>query len=170
MVECGKKIYTFIIYFFMNTFIGDYTCKLDAKGRIMFPSAFKKQMAAASEDRFVIKKEIFENCLVLYPIGEWERQNDIIRQKLNPYNKEHNRFLREFYKGSAELALDSNNRLLIPKRLLDLVNIEKDVILAGQDGKIEIWAKDSYEKTSMSGDEFASLANKILGGSGDKNQ
>ena len=132
----------------MTNLIGDYTCKLDNKSRVLLPSAFKKQIAPANQDRFVIKKDIFAKCLVLYPMEEWDRQNTIIRAKTNPYNREHNQFLRTFYKGTAEVSLDGNGRLLIPKRLLD---------------EIEAWPKESYER-SVSGDEdFASLAEKILG-------
>ena len=98
----------------MTTFIGDYPCKADSKGRIMLPSALKKQMAGAVQDRFVVKKDIFEKCLVLFPFDEWERQIKILRSKINPYNREHNKFLREFYKGTAEITLDGNNRMLIP--------------------------------------------------------
>lgn len=148
----------------MITFIGDYNCKLDVKGRITFPSSLKKQLSATSDGRFVVKKDIFEKCLILFPIKEWERQNAIIRSKVNPYNKDHNIFLRNFYRGSAEIVLDSSNRLLIPKRLLELVDISKETILAGQDGKIEIWSKDLYESVEQSNDDFAFLAEKIMGG------
>ena len=153
----------------MATFIGDYTCKVDAKGRVSFPSAFKKQMDSASGDRFVVKKDIFEKCLVLYPFDEWERQNKLIRERINPYNKEHNRFLRNFYRGTAELALDGNSRLLIPKRLLDLVEASKEVIMAGQDGKIEIWAKHLYDQIEEPEGDFAELAEKIMGHTEDDN-
>ena len=148
----------------MTTFIGDYNCKVDVKGRVTFPSSLKKQMDSVSDGRFVVKKDIFEQCLVLYTIEEWERQNSIIRSKINPYNREHNKFLRNFYMGSAEIVLDSNNRLLIPKRLLDLANISKEAILAGQDGKIEIWSKELYDSAEENQDDFASLAEKIMGG------
>lgn len=149
----------------MTSFIGDYGCKVDEKGRVLFPSAFKKQISSASPDRFVVKKDIFESCLVLFPIEEWERQNTLIRKNTNPYNKEHNKFLREFYRGTAEVTLDSSGRLLIPKRLLDLVEAEHDLILAGMDGKIEIWAKDKYEGVRAGEDDFAQLAEKIMGSS-----
>lgn len=149
----------------MTTFIGDYSCKVDSKGRIMLPAAFKKQMPSTAHDRFVVKKDIFEKCLVLYPMDEWERQNILIRSRINPYNKNHNEFLRNFYRGTAELVLDNNNRMLIPKRLLEVVSIQKEVILAGQDGKIEIWAKDIYDSSAKGEDEFAALAEKIMGGS-----
>ncbi|MDP4210449.1 MAG: division/cell wall cluster transcriptional repressor MraZ [Bacteroidota bacterium] len=150
----------------MTIFIGDYTCKIDAKGRVMLPAAFKKQMPQAAQDRFVIKKDIYEKCLVLYPMDEWERQNQLIRQNINPYNKEHNRFLREFFKDTAEVETDSNNRFVIPSRLLNLVDIgkEKEVVLAGQLGKIEIWSKELYDKTSEEIADFGALADKILGG------
>ncbi len=148
----------------MTNFIGDYPCKLDTKGRVLLPSAMKKQMSPGAQDRFVIKKDIFEKCLVLYPIDEWERQNKIIRAKTNPYNREHNQFLRTFFKGTAELLLDGNNRLLIPRRLLDEINADKEIVLAGQFNKIEIWPKDIYEKAVSSDNEFAAIAEKILGG------
>ena len=147
----------------MATFIGDITCKVDAKGRIMLPSTFKKQMPKEAQDTFVVKKDIFENCLVLFPLDEWERQNRIIRSKINPYKKEHNKFLRNFYRGAAELVLDSSNRILIPRRLLEQVGISREVVLAGQDGKIEIWPEDLYGRMGEDEQTFASLAEKIMG-------
>ena len=152
----------------MATFIGDYTCKVDEKGRVTLPSAFKKQMDSVSGDRFVVKKDIFEKCLVLYPFEEWERQNRLIRERINPYNKEHNKFLRNFYRGTAELTLDGNSRLLIPKRLLELVEASKEVIMAGQDGKIEIWARHLYHQMEEGEDDFAMLAEKIMGHSSEE--
>jgi MraZ protein len=147
----------------MSTFIGDYTCKVDAKGRILLPSAFKKQMPADAQDHFVVRKDIFVECLVLYSIEDWNKEVEKIRKRTNPYNREHNNFLRNYYKGTAELSLDSNNRLLIPKRLMDLIGADRDVVLAGQDGHIEIWAESNYEKVYMSPGAFGDLAEKILG-------
>ena len=147
----------------MATFIGDYTCRVDSKGRIILPSAFKKQIPSAAMDKFVVRKDVFEKCLVLFPMDEWDRQNTIIRERINPYNKEHSRFLRGFYKGTAEVVLDASNRILVPKRLLDLVEIQSEVVLAGQDGKIEIWSRDLYNEQESEPDEFALLAERIMG-------
>lgn len=148
----------------MISFIGEYTCKLDSKGRIVFPSSFKKQMTGSNQEKFVVKGDIFENCLVLYPNAEWERQVKILRKKINPYKKEHNKFLRRFYKGMAEILLDANNRLLLPKRLLEEIGAEKELVMAGQYGKIEIWAKDRYEQIELGDDEFAGMAEDIMEG------
>ena len=149
----------------MATFIGDYTCKVDVKGRIILPAAFKKQMPADAQDHFVVRKDIFENCLVLFAIEDWNRQLVKIRKKLNPFNREQNMFLRNFFKGTAELSLDNNNRILVPKKLMDLIGADRDVVLAGQDGRIEIWAADIYDEIDMPAEDLANLAEKYLGGS-----
>ncbi len=147
----------------MATFIGDYICRVDLKGRVILPAAFKKHMPAAAMDKFVVRKDIFEQCLVLYPMDEWERQNEIIRSRINPYKKEHSQFLRGFYRGTAEVVLDAQNRILIPRRLLDIAGIDNEVVLAGQDGKIEAWSRNRYDEQSGEAEDFAALAEKILG-------
>ena len=152
----------------MITFIGDYTCKLDSKGRVALPAAFKRQMQQGLEEGFVLKRDVFDKCLILYPMKEWERQNQLIRSRTNPYNKEHNRFLRMFFSGTAEVQADSTNRVLLPKRLMEYAGIGNDVVLAGQYGKIEIWSTKDYEDFTKADDDFANLAEKILGGSLDQ--
>jgi len=154
----------------MITFIGDFSCRLDDKGRVLLPSAFIRQMANAPagqpggmQERFVIKKDIFDPCLVLYPMSEWERQNQILRKSTNPYNREHNKFLRGFFKGTAELVLDANNRLLLPKRLLDEIGADREIVMAGQLGKIEIWTREAYSTVESGDENFAALAEKIMG-------
>jgi len=147
----------------MAPFIGEYACKVDAKGRIIFPSAFKKQVSVETGNRFVVKRDIFEKCLLLFPISEWERQMKIIRSRTNIYNQEHNRFLRMFYQGTAEMVVDGSSRILIPRRLLDFAGIGSEVILAGQSGKIEIWDPSLYRSASEASGDFADLAQKILG-------
>jgi len=152
----------------MITFIGDYTVRLDSKGRLSFPAAFKKQSREAVQEGFVLKRDLFEHCLIMYPMEEWERQNKIIRAKTNPYNKEHAKFLRMFFSGTAEVSLDANNRMLLPKRLMEFAGISDEVVMAGQSGKIEIWASDQYGKVSMADDDFAAMAERILGGTIDE--
>lgn len=147
----------------MHSFIGDYICKIDPKGRVLLPSAFKKQMPDNSRDTFVLKKDIYEKCLILYTIDEWEKQNELLRKKLNPYNKEHSQLLRAYYRGTAEVTLDSSNRLLLPKRLLELAQIDKEICMSGQDKKIEIWSKELYDSIGIDEEEFGDLAEKILG-------
>lgn len=145
----------------MSNFIGEYNCKIDNKGRILFPSALKKQLPE-SYSHFVIKKDLFENCLVIYTDEEWENQNKTIRSGVNTFNKEHNRFLRGFFRGAAEIFLDSSNRMLIPKRLSEAIGVNKEVVLSGLDTKIELWAKESYDMMEEDENDFALLAEKIM--------
>ena len=154
----------------MVTFIGDYSCRLDDKGRVLLPAAFIKQFVQSSgsdevgmRDHFIIKKDIYEKCLLLYPMEEWERQNRLLRRNTSPYNREHNRFLRGFFKGIAEVILDGSNRILIPKRLLDEIDAGKDIVMAGQFGKIEIWPREKYEAIGGDDEQLASLAERIMG-------
>lgn len=161
----------------MITFIGDYPCRLDSKGRVLLPAAFIKQMAQPAtteehlvQDRFVIKRDIFDQCLILYPMNEWQRQNQILRNNTNPYNREHNKFLRGFFKGIAEVTLDASNRLLIPKRLLDEIDAGREIVMAGQFGKIEIWSKAQYERIESGDEPFADLAEKIMGQVGNEDR
>lgn len=146
----------------MFTFIGDFECRTDAKGRIVFPSAFKKVLGE-DDLRLVVRKDLFESCLVIYPFAVWEEELTRIRQQVNPYNREHNRFLRNFFRGSAEIALDGNGRFLVPKRLMEQINAEREVILLGVDRYIEVWNKSTYLDGDLSGDELGNLAEKIMG-------
>ena len=168
MWKCGRK-WKIFIYFCslyttgMATFIGDYICKLDAKGRVLLPAALKRQMTEGMQDKFVIKKDIFENCLILFPMDEWERQNNIIKERINVYNREHNKFVRGFFKDSYEVKLDGSNRLLLPRRLLNMIGADKELVLAGQSIKIEIWPVEAYNNIESGDSKFAALAEKIMG-------
>ena len=146
----------------MSGYVGDIRGKVDSKGRMVLPSAFKKKMSAEGCDRFIVKKDIYDNCLVLYPEKEWDRQVALIKKKLNPYNRAHNMFLRKFFKEAVEVELDALNRMLIPKSLLESASITKEVVFIGEMDKIEIWAPEELEKANISQEEFKDLAEEIF--------
>ncbi|MBN2274050.1 MAG: hypothetical protein JXR41_01970 [Bacteroidales bacterium] len=156
---------------FMINFIGDYPCKPDDKGRVSLPMAYIRQMGQAMQERFVIKKDLFEKCLVLYPMDEWERQTRILDNNINPYNREHNKFLRGFLKDTAEVSLDASNRILLPRRLMESIGADREIVMTGLPGKIEIWPRATYEEIDSGSNEFAALAEKIMGNiNKDKNE
>jgi len=93
----------------------------------------------------------------------WEEKSEQLRRKLNPYNKKHNQFLRNFFKGSAEVAMDGNGRLLLSRRLMEQVGIEQEIVLAGQYEKIEVWAADKYELMEDEPEDVAAMAEELLG-------
>lgn len=111
-------------------FVGEHNGKLDDKGRIIFPVQLKRQIPEEEQKlALVLKKDIYEKCLIMYTINEWEHQTTILKNRLNPFNKRHAEFLREYYRGTAELYFDSSNRLLIPKKLLDYIGQKKNWFL-----------------------------------------
>ena len=148
----------------MNYLIGTYECKIDVKGRLLIPSAFKKQLAPVIPKGFVLKRAVFQNCLELYPLKQWE---ELIKKvnSLNRFKKKNNDFIRRFTAGVKFIELDSNGRLLIPRDLIEFSNIKREVTLSTSVNIIEIWDKSSYEKAiADSRDGFAQLAEEVMGG------
>ena len=147
----------------MNYLIGTYECKVDVKGRVLIPSAFKKQLASVIKKGFVLKRAVFQSCLELYPISQWE---DLIARvnSLNRFKKKNNDFIRRFTAGVKFIELDNNGRLLIPKDLIEFSNIKRDIVLSSSVNIIEIWDKQSYESAVVdSRDDFAQLAEEVMG-------
>lgn len=149
----------------MSHFLGEFDCKLDAKGRMMIPSSLKKQLPKIEQEGLVINRG-FEKHLVCYTKKEWDKIVDEL-SKLNPYEKRTREFIRYFTRGATELTLDNANRVLLPKILLEYADIQADVVISCQLNKIEIWAKDVYE-TQMDNEpkNFAKLAEEVMGHAG----
>ncbi|MDB4108048.1 division/cell wall cluster transcriptional repressor MraZ [Flavobacteriaceae bacterium] len=147
----------------MNTLIGTYECKVDAKGRLMLPVAFKKQLASVVEKGFVLKRAVFQPCLELYPMQEWESMMQNVN-KLNRFKKKNNDFIRRFTAGVKSIELDVSGRLLIPKDLVSFAGISKEIVVTSAVNIIEIWDKDQYEKAiDDAANDFADLAEDVMG-------
>jgi MraZ protein len=143
--------------------IGTYECKADAKGRVMFSSALKKQLLPVVPEGFVVKRAVFQSCLELYPMEEWNLMMDKIN-KLNRFVKKNNDFIRRFTAGVKVVELDASGRLLIPKDLCQFAGIEKQVVLSSAVNIIEIWDKDNYENAIDNATiDFAELAEDVMG-------
>lgn len=160
----------------MIKFIGEYTAKIDDKGRLVLPSAFKAVMLSeaknqgagenhgedAADTRLVIKKDIYEDCLEMYTYEEWTRQSEELKSRLNFFNRNHAAFWRAYMHGRALVKPDDKlGRISIPKKLLDSIGANNEVIFCGNDHKIEIWAKEKFEANIVSDEEFVSLAEKL---------
>ena len=146
----------------MTDFLGEHEVRLDGKGRFKLPAALKRQLEPAIKGRFVVNRG-FEKCLVLYPYNEWEKIGKRLSQ-LNTFKKANRDFVRYFRRGAREVVLDNIDRLLIPKELHEHAGINKDLILAPQNNTIEIWDKKKYmEYVNRSSDEFADMAEEVLG-------
>ncbi len=149
----------------MLNLLGEYGCKVDAKGRMMFPARLRKQLEPVLHHGLVINRDIFEPCLVLYPKPEWERVNKEM-SRLSRYNRKHQAFQRKFMKGATLVELDSNGRMLIPSLLLKYAGVEpggkNDMMLTGVLEKMELWSAERYEQSVLEDDDdFSNLAEDV---------
>ncbi|MFV0564960.1 MAG: division/cell wall cluster transcriptional repressor MraZ [Flavobacteriaceae bacterium] len=147
----------------MDSLIGTYDCKVDTKGRLMLPAPLKKQLSAVLAEGFVLRRSVFQKCLELYPVAEWQ----VLMQKMNKLNrfkKKNNDFIRRFTAGVKMVEIDGNGRLLIPKDLTVFANISKDIVVASAINIVEIWDKDLYEQAiDDAALDFADLAEEVMG-------
>lgn len=144
-------------------FLGNIEAKTDAKGRAFLPAVFRKVLQASGSEALILRKDIFQPCLVLYPESVWNEQQDMLRRRLNRYNAQHQQIFRQFVSEVELVTLDGNGRFLIPKRYLQMAGIRQDVKFIGMDDTIEIWANDRVESTMMSSEEFGKALEDIMG-------
>ena len=147
----------------MINILGTYECKADSKGRIMLPSPLKKQIASVISDGFVVKRSVFNKCLEIHPMSEW---NKIVNQvnQLNRFVKKNNDFIRSYMSGLKIVSVDSSSRLLIPKDLIKFAGLEKEIVLSSSVNIIEVWDKVEYENSvSKSLENFGDLAEDVMG-------
>ena len=159
-----KYVKSFVNFAPMTKFVGEYRAKTDDKGRLVFPSAFKSLMDNTQPLRLVVKKNLFAPCLDIYTYQEWERESEEIKSRLNFFNRNHAALWRGYMSGRAMVEPDGKlGRISMPRHLLDSMGVEKEVVVAGNDHKIELWARDKYEASAMPDEEFTALAEEILG-------
>ena len=164
MVKSGKYIlYLSKATILMQHFIGTYECKADEKGRIMLPVSLKKQLSDKLKNGFVIKRAVFNSCLELYPLKEWDELMLRIN-KLNRFNKKNIDFIRRFTAGVRQIDIDISGRILIPKDLINHAKISKDIVVSSAVNILEIWDKGLYEEAidDAKGD-FGNLAEDVMG-------
>jgi MraZ protein len=146
----------------MQQLLGEYECAIDAKGRMRLPSALIAQLGEGEVCNFVINRGL-EQCLTLYPEAVWNKISEEINN-LNLYNKKNRDFVRYFYRGAHRVTIDSADRVLIAKRLLEYAEIDKNVILSAYNDRVEIWATEKYDELIQEEpDDFSDLAEEVLG-------
>jgi MraZ protein len=146
----------------MSHLVGEYECKLDAKGRFLFPAGLRKQIDPSANEAFMINRG-FENCLSIYPMNEWDKISARLK-KLNLFKAENRTFFRLFHNGANAASLDNAGRILIPRSLMPYADLKKEIILTAYGDRIEVWDKKTYEKMlSNNSDSFAELADKVMG-------
>lgn len=145
----------------MSFFTGEYDCKLDAKGRLALPAKVRAALPDVANQELVLRRG-FESCLILYPMIEYKKIINRVRS-LSEFNEEYRKFQRSFFRGNAEVELDSAGRINIQKRMLEYADLTKEVVLVGLGNRVEIWSPDLYEENLINdAGEYSKLAEKYL--------
>ena len=163
--KVGKNIYLCnrILYKDVRMrFLGNIEAKTDAKGRAFLPAVFRKVLQASGEENLVLRRDVFQKCLVLYPESVWNARLDLLKQQLRPWKQSHQQMFRQFVSEAEVVTLDGNGRFLISKRLQKIAEIDQDIQFIGMDDTIEIWSPRNLEQTLKTDEDFGSEFENIM--------
>ncbi len=144
-------------------FIGTIEAKTDAKGRAFLPAAFRKVIQSSGEEMLVLRKDVFQPCLVMYPESVWNEQMDALRGRLNRWNPQHQQIFRQFVSDAEMVTLDSNGRFLIPKRFQKMLGTGPDIRFVGMGDTIELWNNECADRARMDAEQFGKALSEIMG-------
>ena len=145
-------------------FIGDFTAKTDAKGRVFLPAAFRKILEAEDEQTLVLRNDVFQKCLVLYPESVWNAMLDGLKAGMNQWNSKQQNMLRLFVADAEPIELDSQGRLLISKKKLLYAGIDSEVRFLAVDDRIEVWSKQAFDDMLSGCDDLGAELEAAFGG------
>ena len=137
---------------------------MDVKGRAFLPAVFRKVLQAGGEEQLILRKDVFQPCLVLYPERVWNEQMDLLRSRLNRWNSRQQQVFRQFVSEVELVTLDGNGRFLIPKRYQRMADIEQDIKFVGMGDTIEIWSTRKAEELQMKPEGFGKALEELMGG------
>ena len=163
--KVGKNVYLCnrILYKDVRMrFLGNIEAKTDAKGRAFLPAIFRKVLQASGEENLVLRKDVFQKCLVLYPESVWNGRLDMLKNQLRPWKPTHQQMFRQFVSEAEVVNLDGNGRFLISKRLQKTADIEQDIQFIGMDDTIEIWTPQNLKLTLKSEEDFGNEFEQIM--------
>jgi MraZ protein len=143
-------------------FLGNIEARTDAKGRVFLPATFRKVLQQEGIEQLVIRKDVHEKCLVLYPETVWNEQEDALRSRLNRWNRQQQQLFRLFVSDVETLTLDGNGRFLLPRRFIEMAGIDQSVRFVGVGDTIEIWAESEYAKFDEEKADFAATLEEMM--------
>lgn len=143
-------------------FIGSSDAKTDAKGRVFFPANFRKNMQEAGEEGLVMRKDVFQDCLVIYPESVWKAQLLSLREKLNRWNRHEQNIFRQFAADAEVLTPDSSGRILLPRRYREMAGIVGEVRFIGLGDVIEVWAREKVDAPFLSAESFGEELERLM--------
>jgi MraZ protein len=146
-------------------FLGNIEAKLDTKSRVFIPAVFRKVLIAEGQQTLYLRKDVYQDCIIMYPQSVWEDELGLLRSKLNKWNPQEQDLYRQFMIEAETVEPDGSGRILISKHLLTLVGIDSEVRFLGVDNTIEIWPKDVLEKPRVEPEVFKEKMQTLMANS-----
>ncbi len=139
----------------MVEFTGTYNATIDDKGRFVLPASFKKEMGELAGESLIIERNLFKDCLDIYPEKFWQDRVDAFKSTLDPFDEDDDQFLQFFYENFIKVEMAANGRLNIPTEYLKYGKLQKNVRLIGMGLSIRVWDTELYQKERMDKTTFA---------------
>lgn len=148
----------------MATFIGNIEAKLDEKGRMFIPAAYRKILAETGSQRMVMRRDTENECLVLYPENVWNAKVQQLSDALDEWNPDDQLLLMQFVADADFLEPDNQGRILLQKRNLQSVSAGNEVLIVGMMNRFAIWDKATFESKRAGQKEFAARLREKMSG------
>lgn len=143
-------------------FLGSIEAKIDAKMRVIIPANFRKVLQGEAQSVLILRKDVFQDCLVLYPENVWEAETQKLRLRLSRWDKAQQQLFRQFVIDTERLEMDANGRVLIPKRSLQTIGAGQEIHFLGVDNTIEIWIKEKLDNSLIEAGDFAAQIQQVM--------
>lgn len=134
--------------------LGNIEAKTDSKGRVFLPAAFRKELQGSGSGFLVLRKDVWQPCLTLYPESSWNDLMGTLRSRINRWNPLHQQIYRQFLSDVEMVSVDSSGRILIPRRLMEAAGISQTLRFIGMGDYIEMWSGEKTEEPFVNADDF----------------
>ncbi len=145
----------------MSLLVGVEYCKTDAQGRFKMPSAIKKQLDTTSDNRYFIRKSIYNDCLEVFTYYNFQKEVSFLNSNLNLYDPDSKKLYRRLIEGNM-LEMDSFDRLLIPDAMRTVAHIAKEIVIIGSGNFIEVWDSETYKRVNEDNFDYKQVAKNLL--------
>ncbi len=143
------------------TFAGTIEAKLDEKGRVFFPSEYRRQLMVP-DAQLVVRRDLYQPCLVVYPLSVWQAEVVRVKRSLNAWDARQAMLFRKFMAEAHTVQLDASGRMLLPRRLAAACSMNAAVCFIGLDDRVELWAQEVMQSEFPSDDELAQSFGQLL--------
>lgn len=130
------------------SFKGSEVFTIDSKCRLKFPAKMQKSVPQEANNTFVVTRGL-EKSIFIYPSNIWQQKYEVQFLELNQFEHDNRFALREMLEWSEDVSFDTQQRLTLPKELVEYAGIEGKVKLIGMLDHIELWNPEEYERYKM---------------------